>query len=307
VITPTLNRAGLLEQTLRSVLAQTYPHVEHIVIDGGSFDSTLDVLRKYAPTYDLKWESGPDNSMYEAINRGMRKATGEIVAYLNSDDLYFPWTIGTVVESFAARPRADFVYGDALNIDDESGTIRVIWQPPFSVDYVRRVGFLVQPTVFWRRRVTLPGDPFDTSLKYVADCDFWMRAGTTHRFAKVDEFLAIERDHRATLREANLPALLSELETVRCRYVTLEGAEHARRLASHRRRMALYRRYYWLRFVIASMTPSRLRGSSWANLLASGRLQFSRGRAAIAQLPRVGRYLLDDIVTPDRYWLEPRS
>src|ERR1043166_5067752 len=106
IVTPTMNRSRLLESTLRSVRAQTYPAVEHIVMDGGSSDGTTALLRAYEPTYRMRWQSAPDGGMYYAINEGLRQANGEILAYLNSDDLYFPWTIGVVVEAFRRHPEA---------------------------------------------------------------------------------------------------------------------------------------------------------------------------------------------------------
>src|SRR5690349_9655830 len=100
IVTPSLNRVDLIESTLRSVRSQSYPNVEHIVVDGGSTDGTLEVLRRYEGTYGLRWMSEPDQGMYDAINKGLAMARGEILAYLNTDDLYLPWTIDTVVSTF---------------------------------------------------------------------------------------------------------------------------------------------------------------------------------------------------------------
>ena len=112
IVTPSLNRADLIESTLRSVRSQSYPHVEHIVVDGGSTDGTLAVLRRYEGTYGLRWISEPDHGMYSAINKGLAMARGQVLAYLNSDDLYFPWTVETVVAAFRSHPEADLVHGD---------------------------------------------------------------------------------------------------------------------------------------------------------------------------------------------------
>src|SRR5262245_60785129 len=101
IITPTLNRAPLLEYTLRSVRGQSYANVEHIVVDGKSNDGTRDLLQRYEPTYNLRWTSESDSGMYAAINRGLGMASGDILAYLNSDDLYFPWTLELVARAFA--------------------------------------------------------------------------------------------------------------------------------------------------------------------------------------------------------------
>jgi glycosyltransferase involved in cell wall biosynthesis len=305
IVTPTLNRAALLEFTLRSVRSQSYANLEHIVVDGGSTDGSLELLAQYERTYRLQWTSGPDSGMYAAINKGLATARGDILAYLNSDDLYFPWTLEEVVGAFEAHPTVDFVIGDALNIEQASGRIRVRWQAPFDLDTVRRVSFLTQPAVFWRRRVLEQVGPFDESLRYVADCDYWMRAGTTHRFLKIDEFLAIERDHAATLRESSSHAVDAELATVRERYVSTTGAMHRVRSAFDLARLVLWRRWLWLRFT--ARAAARPRSGPWARLLSTGRINVRFGRALLQQLPGAGRPLRDRVLRPDRSWLEPEA
>ncbi|HVO67352.1 MAG TPA: glycosyltransferase, partial [Syntrophales bacterium] len=99
IVTPSFNRAALIEATIESVLKQTYKNMEYIVVDGGSTDGTLEILEKYRKEGKLKYISEPDNGMYDAINKGFRMASGEILAYLNSDDIYFPWTISTAVDA----------------------------------------------------------------------------------------------------------------------------------------------------------------------------------------------------------------
>src|SRR5690349_10977185 len=132
IVTPTLQRATFLERTLRSIRAQTYPSVEHIVVDGGSTDGTLPLLEQYASTYNMRWLSEPDGGIYDAINKGMRMATGDILAYLNSDDLYFPWTVDVVMRAFEEHPEADLVYGDAIRLDEIRGWVTPAFMPPFS-------------------------------------------------------------------------------------------------------------------------------------------------------------------------------
>src|SRR5512143_842563 len=122
IVTPTLNQARFLRRTLDSVRAQTYPVSEHIVVDGGSTDGTLDILAREGERPALQWTSGPDGGMYEAVNKGLAMASGEILGYLASDDVYLPWTIEAVVEAFAARPTVDIVFGDGITIEEESGT-----------------------------------------------------------------------------------------------------------------------------------------------------------------------------------------
>jgi glycosyltransferase involved in cell wall biosynthesis len=195
LVTPTLNQGQLLLETIASIRAQTYPRIEHIVVDGGSSDGALDVLRDAAGTYDLRWVTEPDGGMYEAINKGLRLARGDILGYLNSDDLLLPWAVEVAVQAFDRNPDADLVYGDALRWYDEIPAVDLVLQAPFRLGRVGRTGSLVQPTVFWRRRLLDLLGGFDEGLQLAADLDFWLRAAQSARFRQVNEVFAVERVH----------------------------------------------------------------------------------------------------------------
>jgi glycosyltransferase involved in cell wall biosynthesis len=290
IVTPTYNRKPYLRWTINSLRNQTYPNIEHIVVDGASTDGTLDLLREVEPTYRMRWTSGPDAGMYHAINAGLAEATGEILAYLNSDDLYFPWTVQTIVDAFQANPEADFIYGDAIAVDDETGNTIVYWMMPFDLDFIQRMGFLAQPAVFWRRRAFEAIGPFDASLRYIADCEYWMRAGATHKFVKVDEFVAVERLHRTTLREAVGGPLWRELADARSRYVILTGPDHDLQYERHiERRNSQLRRYKW-RMLVQSFIPRSLRTGPWKNILNSGLIKVERLRYILRGL-KVGKLI----------------
>jgi glycosyltransferase involved in cell wall biosynthesis len=302
IITPTLNRADFLTQTRLSVARQTYTNVEHIVVDGGSTDGTLDLLRSWKSHHNLRWVSDPDGGMYEAINRGLRMARGEVVAYLNSDDLYFPWTVDTIVRGFQGDARADFVYGDVVLWDTDRGQTMLHWQMPFNLDFVRRSGVLVQPAVFWRRRVLESDGLFDETLRFVADCEYWMRMGAGHRFVKVDEFLAVERNHLGTLRRLRTDAVQAELTEVRARYIRSTGPANATLLGWHRVRQALRRRYDLLRFIRASRGVRSGRRVPWRGFLQSGWFEVSIPRALGALIPQLARRHLPTVVSPRAAW-----
>src|SRR4029079_2623963 len=107
VVTPTLNQARFLERTLASVRGQTYPNIEHIVVDGGSTDGALEILERERRAGTLRTTSGPDAGMYDAVNKGLGMATGEVLAYLNSDDAWLPWAVERVMQVFESKPSVD--------------------------------------------------------------------------------------------------------------------------------------------------------------------------------------------------------
>lgn len=115
IVTATLNHARYSTQTIESVLSQNHPRTEHLVIDGGSTDDTLDILRQYERVLD--WTSEPDDGQAQAINKGLKKSTGEIVTWLNSDDVYLPGTLNRIAGFFDRHPTVDAIYGDYQLID----------------------------------------------------------------------------------------------------------------------------------------------------------------------------------------------
>lgn len=195
IVTPSFNSRAFIGATLRSVQRQTYGSIEHFVFDGGSTDGTLDVIEDFAHRHPLRWTSQPDDGMYDAVNRGMAETDGDIVAYLNSDDLLVPWAVEVVVEAFRANPEADVVFGDAIRWYPEIAAVDLMIQPDFDLGRVSRTGSLIQPTVFWRRRLVDRIGGFDSELRLAADLDFWLRAGQVATFVHVDEVVAIERIH----------------------------------------------------------------------------------------------------------------
>lgn len=184
IITPTFNSSQFLDRTLACIAGQSYPHIEHIIVDGGSTDGTLDLIKQQSR---VKWISEPDNGMYDAINKGMRMATGEILAYLNSDDLYFEDTVGRVVDFFKRNPDTDLVYSDLLYIDENGDTLFVRKYPPFSWEmYAVLDGSTIpQQTAFWRKRVMEKSGYFDSTFTMAGDFEFFVRVGKNHNVRKL--------------------------------------------------------------------------------------------------------------------------
>lgn len=306
IVTPSLNRADLIEPTIRSVKSQSYRNLEHIVVDGESTDNTLAILEQFRGTYPLRWISEPDTGMYSAINKGLALAQGEILAYLNTDDLYFPWTIEVVVDTFRRHPEIDVVFGEVIDIDDATGTQKFAWALPFDLDYLRRSGYMWQPAVFWRRRVLEREGGFDETLRFVADLEYWLRlGGSSHRFRKVFEFLAVARYHPATLSLMHRPKVLRELDGIRLRHAPRGRAGHRWLARLDGLRRPFWTRVYWLSYVAQSLLPVRFRRGPWARLLTSGHTSISYLSLLLRPIPGLGRRVAGPLIRPSRYWLHP--
>jgi hypothetical protein len=285
VVTPSLDQCETISATIESVRRQTYPHIEHIVVDGGSSDGTLEILREAGAKGSLRWTSEPDSGMYDAINKGLAGAGGEILAYLNSDDTWFPWTVQKAVDVLRRHPEAGFVFGDLLTVD-LSGELSLEFYGPFRLAYLRRQGFIGQPTVFLRREVWEREGPFDASLQFVGDCDYWMRIGRRFPGRKVNEVLALQRNHPAAKRFAQGEALADELDAVRARYPRPGPVlGYAERLET-----ALWRRIFTVTFLFKVLT-GHIGTGSWSSFLGDPEIRRSVAplRLAATTLPFVGR------------------
>lgn len=213
IVTPTLNQAATIVDTLRSIRDQTYERVEHIVIDGGSTDGTLPILEAAASESSLTWRTEPDDGMYDALNKGFQLAAGQILGYLNSDDRLAPWALETVVRAFEATPEAGVVFGDAVELSPTGSELRL--QVPVRGDRLARYGSLVQPAVFWRRDLFDRHGGFDSALQFVGDLEFWLRLAQTEHFEHVDEVLAAYLVHPAAKTSKHRDAMRGEEMQIR--------------------------------------------------------------------------------------------
>lgn len=218
VICPSFNQGQFIEDTILSIKKQTYPYIEHIIIDGGSTDNTLEILKKYESSYNMRWISEPDNGMYEAINKGFRMAKGDILAYLNCDDLYFPWSVEKACQYLKENY---IVYGELLNLKiSNTPKVTLSFKLPFNYNFYSSFGFINQPTVFFRRELLEKIGFFNENrFKLIADCEYWLRCAQRGIIpVKVEEFLAIERDHDQMQREKKKEELLKEIAKLRAYY-----------------------------------------------------------------------------------------
>lgn len=194
IITPSLNQGQFIEETIRSVLLQGYPDVEYIIIDGGSTDETLDVIRKYERwlTY---WVSEPDRGQSQAINKGFNLSKGEIVAWINADDIYLPDSFEKIIRFFVENQHIHMVYGNCYLIDENSENIGEL---DVLGDYslkrlIESEDYIAQPSVFFRREVVEECGGLNESLQYSMDYDLWVRIGLLYEIGKTDHPLSCFR------------------------------------------------------------------------------------------------------------------
>jgi glycosyltransferase involved in cell wall biosynthesis len=194
IITPCLNAAPFLEETIRSVLAQDYPRIEYIVMDGGSTDGSLDILRRYQDR--LRWISGSDGGAADAINRGFSLSHGGIFAYLNADDVYLPGAVSAAVDSMRADPAPAAVYGDAWWIDQAGVRIAPYPVRDFDRSLLASECFICQPASFLRREAFENAGGMDPGLQLTFDYELWMRLARTYDLRRIEGTLALSRMHR---------------------------------------------------------------------------------------------------------------
>jgi len=193
VVTPSFNSGSFLEETLRSVLAQDYPRIEYIVMDGGSSDGTLEILERHRDR--LCFESRPDRGTADAVNRGFGLSKGSILAWLSADDTYLPGAVSAAVTAFAENPDAGVVYGDGLWVDAAGKLIGPYPTRPFERELLGRECFLCQPAVFLRRSVYERVGGLDPGLESCYDWDLWMRIARLYPMVRIEQCLATSRMH----------------------------------------------------------------------------------------------------------------
>ena len=195
IVTPSYNQAQYLEQTIQSVLQQDYPLLEYIVVDGASTDGSVEIIKKYADRLTW-WVSEPDKGQAEAINKGFRRARGEIVAWLNSDDLYLPGAIARAVTAFSTHPKAGLVYGDALSIDETGRPFNLMKQGNWGLEDLLAFRILTQPAVFMRRSVLEQAGYLDWSYHMLLDHQLWIRMARLAKMIYVPQLWAAARFHK---------------------------------------------------------------------------------------------------------------
>ena len=213
IVTPCLNHAEFIEETLLSVLTQDYPNIEYIVVDGGSTDGSVDIIRKYEPRLST-WVSEPDHGQADAINKGFRMASGEIIAWINSDDLYAPGAVSKAMARFAEKPDLALFYGDAV-FTSRQGNFRRYFtevEPFHAFRLLNCSDFIMQPTTFFRRDRAEELGYLKPDLHWTMDYDLWCRfAARGWEFHYEPEIIAANREYYGTKTTAGMKARIDEI------------------------------------------------------------------------------------------------
>ncbi len=196
VITPSFNQGNYIEETIASVLSQDYPHIEYMVVDGGSTDNTLNILRQYRGK--IRWISEKDNGQADAINKGVRMTKGEIVAWLNSDDIFLPGAIQKVAEYFDNHPDVQMIYGKAYFIDPAGKIVGRYPTEPFNFERLASFNFVCQPSAFFRRETFYDVGGLNPELHYSLDYDLWIRIAQKFSVRYFPVFLSGYRLHETS-------------------------------------------------------------------------------------------------------------
>jgi glycosyltransferase involved in cell wall biosynthesis len=212
IVTPSLNQGKYIEDTIHSVLNQDYPEVEHIIIDGGSSDGTIDILKKYQ---HLKWISEKDTGQANAINKGFRIATGELIAWLNSDDYYENNSLYDVANYFDSHKECMFLYGDMTLVDENKNIIELMSGENLSRSALLRIPDIVrQPSCFWRSSLFADIGYLREDIHLVFDYEFLLRIGKRFKYQYINKNLSYLRIYADTKTQRMLNKQFYELKSI---------------------------------------------------------------------------------------------
>ncbi|MHB1947193.1 MAG: FkbM family methyltransferase [Gammaproteobacteria bacterium] len=248
IVTPSYNHGSFLERTIKSVIDQQYPHLEYIIQDGNSNDETIKIIKRYESS--LKhWDSAPDNGQSHAINLGFKHATGEIMAYLNSDDILLPGSLHYIGTYFNKHPEVDVIYGHRILIDENDHEIGRWVLPPHDPDILSWADYIPQETLFWRKSLWEKiGSHIDETFRFAMDWDLLLRfrdAGA--KFVRLPRFLGMFRIHPHQKTSAQISETgIEEMDRIRerCHGRKIACAEIAKATRSYLNRHLFYHKFY---------------------------------------------------------------
>lgn len=216
IITPSFNQAQYIEKTILSVLSQNYPFLDYIIIDGGSNDGTVKILKKY--TSYLRWYSQKDNGQTEAINKGFKIAIGDVIGYLNSDDVLEKGSLSEIGHFFLSHPEVFWVTGKCQVIDDQDRQIRgiVTFYKNLFLMFLRNynslllLNYISQPATFWRKEILAKIGFFNEKYQYSMDYEYWLRIWKYYSLELLDKYIASFRVHQSSKGSKYLSKQLKE-------------------------------------------------------------------------------------------------
>jgi glycosyltransferase involved in cell wall biosynthesis len=252
IITPVYNQAAFIEQTILSVLNQNYYNFEYIIIDGGSTDGTLEIVKKYEGSI-TKWISEPDCGMYDAIQKGFQYSTGEIMAWINSDDLLLPNALVNMNRILTDLPEVEWVQGMNRAIDLEGHSIDYRYGDKFSlIKFLQKdYKYVQQECTFWRRSLyERAGNRIDTSLKLAGDFELWFRFSQFAKLYNCNLDIGTWRNRPGQLSRANFDEYFAEAEHVIDTYVLSDKEQ---------KRLLKIKKWRRISNIIKSLTNNKLR------------------------------------------------
>jgi glycosyltransferase involved in cell wall biosynthesis len=209
IITPSYNQGKFIQKTIDSVLSQGISNLEYLIFDGGSTDKTVDILKSYGNRID--WVSEKDKGQADAVNKGLLKANGDIIGWLNSDDIYYPDAFKNVLDVFNNHPQVDMIYGDADHIDEQDRFIEPYYTEEWDYERLKDVCFICQPAVFFRKSIVEKCGLLDSALQYCMDYEYWLRIGKNKPFYYLRKKLAGSRLYTENKTLGNRRAVHKEI------------------------------------------------------------------------------------------------
>ncbi|MEO6731334.1 MAG: glycosyltransferase family 2 protein [Ferruginibacter sp.] len=244
IVTPSFNQGEFIEETILSVITQNYPNLEYIIIDGGSTDGSVDIIKKYEK-YLSYWVSEPDKGHGDALNKGFVRTTGDIMAWVNSDDKYFPWTLETVAQVFTQHEDINWIVGLYSNFDRKGSITSVRAEYRNIYSYIFRDLHIQQESVFWRRAMwTKTGGYIDASKPLMIDTELWCRFFLQDELWHLDRVLGGYRMtglNRAHVFKKEVEADVNKSLT----YLVEHLPEEKKRLLENIKRYSIDLRYYY--------------------------------------------------------------
>lgn len=226
IVTPSFNQGVYLEKTIRSVLLQGYPNLEYIIIDGGSTDQSVDIIKKYESLIDF-WVSEKDRGQSHAINKGLKKATGELFGWLNSDDYYLPGVLFKFAKAYLESPSSGAFYGQGHKVDVNGN---IIYTPVLkTINYENLFKWcedynFMQPSCLFTKNSWINCGPLDENIHIALDVDFWIRIAKHYPFVKIDESLSFATTHPNAKTTALKNQMYADLAVVYAKHGELDAA-----------------------------------------------------------------------------------